>query len=361
MLATLLFFGLLAIVTLIFLQQAVFGKHPDGEILTRIEQSENFRQGSFQNIEPTEVMLKEASTFKVLKQFMDKPSTTEPSNILPSVKTDLKNLASDQPVIVWFGHSSYLIRYHNFTILVDPVFSGYASPIGIFGKAFPGSDVYSVDDLPSIDLLILTHDHYDHLDYNTIAKLHPKVKQIIAPLGLNAHLEHWDVEADKIQTLDWWQTFSVNDSLVVTATPSRHFSGRGFLRGRTLWSSFVVQWNGLTFFIGGDSGYDSQFKKIGEKFGPFDIAMLETGQYGENWPLIHMMPEQVATAAQHLKAKLVLPVHWAKFALSNHAWTEPIERLVKSAEGKIELTTPMIGEPVVLGTKVPTGAWWRFE
>jgi L-ascorbate metabolism protein UlaG (beta-lactamase superfamily) len=349
----------LAMGIFLFMQLPVFGKHPEGEELVRIEQSANYKNGAFQNVLPTEVMLKESSTLKVMRDMLNKPTTVEPANPLPGVKTDLKTLVADKPTIVWFGHSSYLIKFKAFTVLVDPVMSGYASPIGIFGKAFPGADIYGVDDLPPIDLLLITHDHYDHLDYSTLLKLHPSVKKIVTALGVDAHLKHWGVPAEKITSLDWWETHKMNDSTIITSTPSRHFSGRGFTRGKTLWSSFVLQVQGHTIFVGGDSGYDDQFKKIGEQFGPFDIAMLETGQYGVNWPNIHMMPEEVAIAAQDLQAKVLLPVHWAKFALSNHPWTEPIERLLKSADGKVTITTPKIGEPVRIGDTLPEEKWWR--
>ncbi|GCC50827.1 MBL fold metallo-hydrolase [Chryseotalea sanaruensis] len=359
MIVTAVVIAILAVSLMLFMQLPVFGKHTTGEDLARIEKSTNYKDGSFQNVQPTEVMLKEVSTLRVMREMLNKPSTVEPSKPLPTVKTDLKNLASDKLTIVWFGHSSYLIKYKDFTVLVDPVMSGYASPIGIFGKAFEGTDVFSVDDLPLIDLLVITHDHYDHLDYATLIKLHTSVKNIITPLGVDAHLKHWGVPAEKIKSLDWWETHKLNDSTIITSTPSRHFSGRGFTRGKTLWSSFVLNLQGHNIFIGGDSGYDNQFKKIGDLYGPFEIAMLETGQYGKNWPFIHMMPEEVANAAQDLQANVLLPVHWAKFALSNHAWTEPIERLIASGEGKVVMTTPKIGEPVRLGDTLPVEKWWR--
>jgi L-ascorbate metabolism protein UlaG (beta-lactamase superfamily) len=306
-------------------------------------------------------MRKEASIYKVLKDFLNKPATTIPTKPLPSIKTDLSSLQSDVPTIVWFGHSSYLIKSKGMSILVDPVFSGHASPISFFGKEFEGTNVYGVNEMPAIDLLILSHDHYDHLDYETIKRLHPKIKKIVAPLGVDAHLEHWDVPTEKITALNWWESVSIEDSLELISTPARHFSGRGIARGKTLWSAFVLKIHGYSVFIGGDSGYDSQFKSIGEKFGPFDIALLECGQYGEDWPSIHMLPEEVPLAAKDLNAKVLMPVHWAKFALAYHAWNEPIERLLKKAdEVEVNMITPKIGEPVIIGQSQPTETWWRF-
>lgn len=361
MITILLSVALLAIVVFLYMQQAVFGKNPSGATLARAQASVNYKSGAFKNVEPTEVMRKDASTFKVLGDFLNKPTTTVPTKALPSVKTDLSLLQSDVPTVVWFGHSSYLIKSKGITILVDPVFSGHASPISIFGKEFEGANGYGVNEMPAIDLLVLSHDHYDHLDYETIKQLHSKVKKVVTPLGVDAHLEHWGVPAEKITALDWWESVSIHDSIDLISTPARHFSGRGFARGKTLWSAFVLQIHGYSIFIGGDSGYDNQFKTIGEKYGPFDLALLECGQYGEDWPSIHMLPEEVPQAARDLGAKVLMPVHWAKFALAYHAWDEPIERLLKkAAEEQVTVITPRIGEPVVVGISQPVENWWRF-
>lgn len=360
MIAFVLLIATVALTVLLFMQQAVFGNNPSGEKLKRVTSSTNYSQGVFQNVEPTEVMRKEASTVKVLKDFSNKPANTVPAQALPSMQTDLSSLTGDVPTIVWFGHSSYLIKSKDLAILVDPVFSGHASPISIFGKEFPGTNVYGVKEMPNIDILVLTHDHYDHLDYETIQQLHSKVKKIVAPLGVDAHLEHWGVPAEKITALDWWESESTGDSITLTAVPARHFSGRGFARGKTLWSAFVLNVHGYSIFIGGDSGYDSQFKKIGEEFGPFDIALLECGQYGDDWPSIHMLPEEVPVAAKDLGAKVLMPVHWAKFALAYHAWNEPIERLLQKAQQhQVVVVTPKIGEPLLVGKSMPTEKWWQ--
>ncbi len=352
---------LLAVATLAFMQQKTFGRNPSGARLDRIKLSPNYRDGAFQNLVPTEVMLESASFFKLAKEFFNKPENTAPPKPLPSVKTDLRMLPADKLTIVWFGHSSYLIKSQNLNILVDPVFSGNASPVSFFGKSFPGSDVYQTADLPPIDLLVLTHDHYDHLDYRTILQLKSNVKTIVTSLGVGAHLEHWGMDTAKITELDWWESKKMTDNVEITATPARHFSGRGLVRGKTLWSSFVVRLHGHRIFVGGDSGCDAQFKIIGEKYGPFDIALLECGQYGDEWPYIHMKPKETATAAQDLQANVLMPVHWGKFALAYHAWNEPIRKLVESAtEKELVLATPMIGQPVVLGGKYPQQQWWEF-
>jgi L-ascorbate metabolism protein UlaG (beta-lactamase superfamily) len=344
----------------LYLQSPVFGANPRGDRLKQIEQSPRYVHGSFQNAEPTEVMLPEASYLGMIRDMITKSKNTEPSAPLPSVATDLKKLTADTPAIVWFGHSSYLIKSRDISILVDPVFSGHASPVSFFGKAFAGADVYGVADMPAIDVLVLTHDHYDHLDYPTIQKIYPQVRIIITSLGVGAHLERWGVPAEKIYELDWWEEKSISDSVQLTATPARHFSGRGLSRGKTAWSSFVLTLHGYKLFLGGDSGYDGQFKVIGEKLGPFDLALLEAGQYGVNWPFIHMLPEQTVTASRDLQARVLMPVHWGKFALAFHAWDEPIQRVIEKAlTDSVEVTTPHIGEVVWIGKHYPKKRWWE--
>ncbi|MDJ1480043.1 MBL fold metallo-hydrolase [Cytophagaceae bacterium YF14B1] len=343
------------------MRQKTFGRNPEGKRLEQIKKSPNYKEGIFQNLSPTEVTLKNASMTKMLKDYFNKPKDTAPSALIPSVKTDLYTLSDDKPTIVWFGHSSYLIQYKGTRILVDPVFSGYASPVSYFGKSFPGSDIYTVSDFGNIDMLIITHDHYDHMDYKTITQFAPKVKSFYTALGVGSHLEFWGIPVNKIVEFDWWDHQKIADSIHLTATPARHFSGRGLVRNKTLWTSFVLQLYDKIIYIGGDSGYDTHFKAIGDKYGPFDIVMLESGQYGSDWPYIHMFPEETVKAAQDLKAKTLLPVHWGKFVLANHAWNEPIQRVVQKAkEENMPLATPKIGEPIYLGEVYPNQMWWQF-
>ncbi|HCW07827.1 MAG TPA: MBL fold metallo-hydrolase [Cytophagales bacterium] len=336
------------------------GKNPSGKRLNRISASSNYRNNVFQNQSTTEVLIKGVSTVTIFKEYFGRPSSTKPPKPIPSVKTDLKNLSSENPTIVWFGHSSYLIKSKNLNILIDPVMEGQAAPLKMFGKPFAGSDVYSIEDLPSIDLVLLTHDHYDHLHYESIKKLASSANHFVTSLGVGEHLESWGVTPEKITELDWWESTLLTNEIELTATPARHFSGRTFTRGKTLWSSFVLKIHGHQLFLGGDSGYDSHFKEIGKRFGSFDIALLECGQYGKNWPYIHMLPEETVMAAQELNSKILMPVHWAKFELSLHAWDEPINRVSRYAiEKKMPITTPLIGEPVVLNAHYPNKKWWE--
>ncbi len=361
MIATLLILAALALLIFLFMQQRVFGADPAASRLARIRQSTNYRNGSFQNLSPTEVTAKGVSPVKLFRDFLNKSAENAPQTPLPSIKTDLRALPDNRPTVVWFGHSSYLIKTSGLTMLIDPVFSGNASPVALFGRSFPGSNVYTAADMPPIDVLILSHDHYDHLDYKTITELMPRVKMFYTALGVGAHLERWGVPADRVVELDWWEGGPIAPGTTLTATPGRHFSGRGFARGKTLWASFVLQLPGYKLFLGGDSGYDTHFQAIGDKYGPFDLAILECGQYNLDWPYIHMLPEQVITAAQALRAKTLLPVHWAKFALAYHAWNEPIQQVTKRAhEQHLAITTPKIGEPVVIGAVYPDEVWWNF-
>ncbi|TKK67446.1 MBL fold metallo-hydrolase [Ilyomonas limi] len=340
---------------------ASFGKDPAGKELDTLKQSPNYRNNQFQNVVPTATLAEDASIVKTLWHFINKPKSNKPPKPLPAVKTDLKQSISDKPVIVWFGHSSYFIRVNSINILVDPVFSGYAAPFSFMNKSFAGTNVYSIDDMPAIDVLLITHDHYDHLDYETVTKLRPKVKHIYTSLGVASHLVYWGYNQQNITELDWWQSVTITDNLQLIAAPARHFSGRSFRRFTTLWSSFILKTNEYNIYIGADSGYGNHFKEIGAKYGPFDMAVLENGQYNVAWPQIHQFPEEAVQACIDLNAKVLMPVHWAKFDIALHPWDEPIKRLTKAAKEKgVQVTTPMIGEPVVIDGVYPCSEWWHL-
>ncbi|ARK11194.1 MBL fold metallo-hydrolase [Fibrella sp. ES10-3-2-2] len=356
-----LFLILVAVGAFIFIQTAPFGANAAGERLARIRQSKNYRDGSFQNVDPTDVMRRDASYTTLLLDNFRKPTDVEPTAELPSVQTNLSTLPNTGTSLVWFGHSSYLIKSEGITLLIDPVLSGYASPVSFFGKAFPGSNVYTAAMMPKIDVLVLTHDHYDHLDYQTLVALRDRVTRVVAPLGVGAHLERWGYDPTRITELDWTEDVTISEGFSLTAVPARHFSGRGLQRGGSLWSAYVLDINTERIFLGGDSGYGPHFKAIGQQYGPFDIAMLECGQYGRDWPSIHMFPNEVAQAARDLHTKVLMPVHWAKFALAFHPWREPIRQLTEAVTpaDSFALTTPRIGEPVMLKQPLPNSRWWE--
>ncbi len=354
--------AVLVLATILFMQQASFGKAPSGARLERIKKSPQYRDGAFQNQSETPPLTGGASYFTVIREFFfGKHDRKEPDTSLPAIKRDLQQVPSAKPELTWFGHSSYLLQVNGLNILVDPVFSGRTSPVSYAGtKAFPGTDIYKAADMPRIDVLLITHDHYDHLDYQTILKLKDRVGTFVTSLGVGAHLEYWGVPAEKIKELDWWESAPVSSDSHFTAAPARHFSGRGFKRNGTLWSSFVLETGTYRIYLGGDSGYDRHFAEIGRRFGPFDLAILENGQYNAYWSNIHMMPEETAQAAIDLNAKVLFPVHWAKFALATHPWDESIQRVLKKAgELKLKVVTPQIGEQVILDSIYPETTWWE--
>jgi L-ascorbate metabolism protein UlaG (beta-lactamase superfamily) len=352
---------ILVLVVFLYLQQPKFGRKPSGARQQKIEQQPNYKEGAFQNISFTPQLAEGYSFGKVMRDFFfNKSKRATPADVLPAQKTDLHNLKPDENALVWFGHSSYFMQIDGRKFLVDPVFSGSASPIRWTTRSFPGSDVYTVDDIPELDYLIITHDHYDHLDYETVLKLKSKVKKVITSLGVGEHLELWGYNKNNIIEKNWNEEELLGGGFKINTTPARHFSGRLFKRNTSVWQSFVLTTPSLKLFLGGDSGYDTHFKSIGDQYGPFDLAMLECGQYNEAWRYIHMLPPQVVQAAKDLKTKVLFPVHWGKFSLSLHAWDEPILKVTaKAKEENIPLITPMIGQKVNLDAPGTFEEWYR--
>lgn len=359
------FFALIVIVVIaiaLFMQQQKFGNLPSGNRLERIKKSPNYRDGSFQNLSNTPALTEGVSYTKLMKEFFfsDKKKLRPLSNI-PSVKTNLLTLDPSQDILIWFGHSSYFMQIDGKKILVDPVFSGHAPPLSTSIKAFNGTDRYTSEDIPEIDYLFISHDHWDHTDYETLLELKPKIMKIITGLGTGEHFEKWGFDTLLIHEKDWNEELILDSGFVVHTVPARHFSGRGLSRNKALWTSFALLTPNHKIFIGGDSGYDSHFEKAGEKFGYFDVAILENGQYDKSWKYIHMMPEQVLQASKDLKAKRLFPVHSSKFALGNHSWDEPLTKISElNKEQKLKLMTPIIGEIVNLNdTNQVFAEWWK--
>jgi len=353
---------LLFLFVFFYMKQAKFGRTPSGKRLEIIQKSPNYKDNKFQNLNPTPSLSKGISNTKVLYDFFFKKTENKiPSVRIPSDKTDLKSLDINENVLVWFGHSSCYFHLSGKRFLVDPIFSGKISPISNSSRAFEGSDVYVVDDFPEIDYLLITHDHYDHLDYETIVALKSKVKIVICALGVGEHFEYWNYNPKKIIEKDWYDSVELENQIRITFTPARHFSGRTLKRNVSLWTSFVIESSDYKMFIGGDSGYGSHFKEIGAKFGPFDLAILECGQYNEKWRYIHTMPEEIHIIATELQAKRFLPVHNSKFALAHHKWKEPLECVLEhNKASEITMITPKIGELVKLNDATQTfSKWWE--
>ena len=336
------------------------GKNPDGDALAKLQQLPNYKNGEFQNIDNDDSS--EVNKGGALKSMFSRPQSVTPQVPLPWVKTNVKNLAVTAPTVIWFGHSSVLIKTQSGNILIDPIFSNHAGPIPGMIKAFKGSKNYSADDMPMIDVLIISHDHYDHLDYRTVKKLRDRIKMVVVPKGVGSHFLYWGFKPENITELNWNESYTLPAGIKVTATPARHRSNRTFAEMKTLWASYVIQAGAYRMFYSGDGGYGSHFKQIGERYSPFNLALMECGQYNEAWAHHHMHPTQTAQAAHDLQARMIQPVHWAKFAESIHPWNEPVNLLIPAAESLgITVNTPRIGEPYTLGTPTKTAVWWAFE
>lgn len=347
----------LVILTYVVLSLPVFGSLPKGKRLDKLKQMPNYGTDAIENLSPTPTKPEDVSWFTMFAKFIKGNENGTPPKAMPSVQPDFGK--ADDLKITWFGHSSYLLQVDGINLLVDPVFSARTSPFQFMGtKNFPGTDFVKVEELPNLDVVLISHDHYDHLDYNTILKLKSKTKHFVTSLGAGAHLERWGITADRITELAWGEETSLL-GLSFTATPARHFTGRKFKRNQTLWSSFVLKTAKHKLYLGGDSGYDTHFKTIGHAHGPFDLAILECGQYNYMWPYIHMFPEEVVQASIDLKANSLMPVHWGKFKLAIHNWDDPIKRVVQKAnELEVEVITPRLGQTFDLQNR-PKEAWWE--
>lgn len=353
---------LLAIVTIIYIQQPQFGKHPEGARLVLIEKSPHYIDGRFRNrVEKPTISEGYSMMGEIYKTLFKSYPSRQPVDSLPSVKTDLKQLPPDSNLAIWMGHSTVYLQVNGKRILVDPSFSGKASPLPWGVKAYRGSNIYSAADMPDIDYLIISHDHYDHLDYEAVLALRDKVKHLICGLGVGAHFEYWGYDARRIIEKDWYEKLEIDTDFVIYTEPTHHDSGRGFARGRTLWMSYLIKTPQMQIYISGDGGYDTRFAEIGKKYGPIDWAIIEDGQYDKAWQSVHNLPEEVMQAAIDLQAKNVIPVHHSKFTLGKHPWNEPLERISALSKDKpYQLHTPMIGQPVHLNDSTQSFAqWWK--
>lgn len=356
---------LLILGTIVFVKFAPqFGARSVGGRMERIQDSPNYREGKFQNLVPTPMSGEKTSMWSNAVKFIKGGENREPKSPLQTVSFDKEAfLKADSGITyTWFGHSSVLLNINGKIILTDPVFSEKASPVWFGAKRFNYINQFEAEQMPDLDIILISHDHYDHLDYKTILKLKDKTKKFYVPLGVGAHLLHWGVEENKIVEMDWWQE-NVVDDILLACTPSRHFSGRaGVDKDYTLWCSWVIKSDSASVYYSGDSGYENHFKLIGKKYGPFDFTMIECGQYNEGWPYIHMMPEQSIQANIDLGGKLMMPIHWGKFNLSLHEWTEPVERAAAEAKKlNVNLITNLPGEIISLKTEVTQEQWWRIQ
>lgn len=354
------------------------GRNPKNEDLAKIETLPNYRNGEFKNLDdtvsysnvPQTVSTAPASSSGTrrrprwtgfLKYFFRDKTTTHPATPIPMMVTDLHTHFA-KPTVIWFGHSSALVKTKGANILFDPSFNGFAGPFRGLVNAFDGTNYYVSRDFPELDAVVISHDHYDHLDYTTIRQLRKKTKRFVVPMGVGSHLRRWGIPAENISEVNWHDVVTLPDGIRIISTPAFHRSNRTFAQRKTLWSSYVVDDGEHKIYFSGDTGYSGHFKLIGDRYGPIDLALLECGQYNERWSRSHMFPWQTVRAAQDLRAETVLPIHWGKFAESTHAWNDPVKRLVKSADSARQaVTIPYIGEPYSIGDKPLSYPWWDFR
>jgi len=322
--------------------------------------------GEFKNLVPTAMMTGEGSMFGTLWRFLfAKTPDAAPPGPLPTQPLDSLSITrktTDMVRVTWFGHSASLVEIAGQNILLDPMLSVKMGPLSwVTPKRYNPSVAITAEQLPPIAAVLVSHDHYDHLDYKTIQRIKDKVGHFYVPLGVGAHLLAWGVAPEKVQELDWNDSVQL-PGLTIVSTPARHFSGRGLTnRNSTSWSSWVLKTPTKRVFYSGDGGYAPHFATIGQQHGPFDLALMECGQYDAQWAQIHMLPEQSVQAALDVRARVMLPVHWGAFTEAHHAWNESVKRATAAAALKfLPITTPELGQPITLGAgPLPQARWWE--
>ncbi len=343
-----------------------FGTRPNKEYKKSYIDSKHFNKekGIFENRRPDLIaqMKKNNMNFAMIKEWFKGGPDRVPNQLLPEKKPDLVEFLkpSSELKVIWFGHSTFLLNMDGAIVLVDPVFGKSAAPFSFMVKRFQ-KPVLELSELPKIDYIIISHDHYDHLDMTSVKFFTDKETLFITPLGVGSHLIGWGIKKERITERDWWQSAKF-EGVEFIATPAQHFSGRDAIHdNETLWASWVFKSKNHNIYFSGDSGYDTHFKDIGDKYGPFDIAFLENGQYNEKWKEVHMLPNESVQAYKDLKAKKYFPVHWGMFELALHAWYDPMDQLIKnSKDEEVNIIAPIIGEVVNLNKKHDLKYWWKL-
>jgi L-ascorbate metabolism protein UlaG (beta-lactamase superfamily) len=327
---------------------------------------ENYINGKFVNETPTSLSMSHSDILSMIKDSIRGAENRNPQGEIPVDIIDWNKIKSGKDSLTWFGHSAFLLSIDNKKLLLDPILSSIASPVSFAGSRrykYSENMLNIIDEFPPIDAVFISHDHYDHLDYESIVKLNSKVSHFFVPLGVNSHLIRWGVPKEKITELNWWDEVEYQ-GLTIALTPSRHFSRRGiFDSDATLWGGWIILGKNTRLYTSGDGGYGSHFKKIGDKYGPIDMTLIEGAQFDRRWSNIHMTPEQAVNANIDVKGKNMMLMHWGAFTLAYHGWKEPIERAIKKAKrSEVNLIAPKIGETVLLDSNinVPINLWWDF-
>jgi L-ascorbate metabolism protein UlaG (beta-lactamase superfamily) len=358
--------GILVLSGIALARSAAFGHLPTAKKMEEYKKSPHFNaaKGVFVNrrFEAIDAMRKRTMTvFNTLKHLLNVSEDVKPKTPLPTVTPDFEAFAqsTEDLKVIWLGHSSILLNIEGQKVLIDPVLAPRVGPLGFMMKRFQKT-VVPPGDLPPIDLVLITHDHYDHLDMATIKAFQKTGTRFIVPLGVSAHLMHWGIPEARIQELDWWQSARF-EGLEIIATPAQHFSGRHMVKQtRSLWASWVIKGAKQRVYFSGDSGYDVHFQEIGKAFGPFDLAFIESGQYSTLWPDMHLHPAQSLQAFKDLNARWYFPIHWGMFRLSMHAWYEPITIISAEAQKQqISLVTPRMGETATINKDYRMSPWWE--
>lgn len=345
-----------------FLHQEQFGALPEGSDLRRILASPHYVDGEFRNLIPRPI-LSDGSSFMgaLLRSLTEKKTDTVPPCPVPSVRPNFQAQSRETDMLVWLGHSSFFVQIQGKRLLIDPVFSDHAAPVSFSTRAFAGATPCTANDMPPVDALLISHDHWDHLDFPTVTALKNKTGVVICGLGTGAHFRRWGFSEARIRETDWGDTLPLSEQVRIHLVTASHYSGRTLTRNRSLWAGFMLETPDRRIFFSGDGGYGPHFADIGRRYGAPDIALMDCGQYNERWKYIHMTPEEAVRAAQDMGAKALLPAHAGKFALAYHPWDEPFRRVVAASQGKnFALLTPRIGETVPLNGPVPAFCrWWE--
>lgn len=362
---TLTIISLLVLVYLAFTNfYPSFGADISKEKQLIYQKSTQYKNGKFNNKEAVPKELSFSEKLDIAYYFFTtKVENGRPKDDLKVQKIDSIDVAEykGEARLVWFGHSAFLLQIDGKTILLDPMFGKVAAPHPLLGADRFNSEMpIAIEKLPFIDAVIFSHDHYDHLDYETVMKIKDKTKHFYTPLGVGEHLKAWGIPASKISELDWWKEIKF-ETLTLVSTPAQHFSGRKLNNEQsTLWSSWVIRSKEENIFFSGDSGYSPHFKEIGNKYGPFDLALMECGQYNDKWSDIHMIPEETAQAGMDVRAKKIMPIHWGGFKLAMHDWKDPINRVqAKAKQLNLEVITPKIGQEILVKGNKSYSNWWE--